>query len=36
MKDHLVNQNISLLEALSRINSIAPDPLVLFVLDEDN
>ena len=36
MKDHLINQNISLLEALSRINSIAPDPLVLFVLDEDN
>lgn len=36
MKDHLIKQNITLLEALSRINSVAPEPLVLFVLDEDN
>lgn len=34
MKDHLINQNISLLEALSRINSVAPEPLVLFVMDD--
>lgn len=33
MKDHSINQNISLLEALAKINSLAPDPLVLFVLD---
>ena len=36
MKEHFVSQNISLLEALERINSIAPDPLVLFVMDADN
>ena len=36
MKDHLIKWDISLLEALSRINSVAPEPLVLFVLDEDN
>lgn len=36
MKDHLINQEITLLEALSRINSVAPEPLVLFVLDEEN
>ena len=35
MKDHLVNQNITLLEALSRINRLAPEPLVLFVLNEN-
>lgn len=36
MKDHLIKWDISLLEALSRINKVAPEPLVLFVLDEDN
>ena len=36
MKDHLISQEITLLEALSRINSLAPEPLVLFVLDEKN
>ena len=36
MKDHLIKQEITLLEALSRINSVAPEPLVLFVLDEKN
>lgn len=36
MKEHFVSQNISLLKALERINSIAPDPLVLFVMDADN
>lgn len=35
MKDHLINQDITLLEALGRINSVAPEPLVLFVLDEE-
>lgn len=35
MKDHLINQEITLLEALSRINSLAPEPLVLFVLDSE-
>lgn len=36
MKDHTINQNISLLEALAKINSLAPEPLVLFVLDDNN
>lgn len=35
MKNHLINKNISLLEALSCINSVAPEPLVLFVIDEE-
>lgn len=35
MKDHLINKNAPLLEALKRINSLAPEPLVLFVLDDD-
>lgn len=34
MKDHLISQNITLIEALSRINSLNPEPLVLFVLDD--
>lgn len=33
MNNHCISQDISLLEALSRINTLAPDPLVLFVLD---
>lgn len=36
MKNHLISQELTLLEALSRINSVAPEPLVLFVLDEEN
>lgn len=36
MKNHIVNQNITLLEALSVINSLPPDPLVLFVIDDNN
>ncbi len=36
MKDHTINQNISLLDALTKINSLAPEPLVLFVFDDDN
>lgn len=35
MKDHLISQNITLLEALAIINKLAPEPLVLFVLDDD-
>ena len=34
MKDHLISKNITLLEALSRICDLAPEPLVLFVVDE--
>lgn len=36
MNNHIINKDITLLEALSRINSVAPDPLVLFVLDGEN
>lgn len=36
MKDHLISQDKTLLEALSCITSVAPEPLVLFVLDEEN
>ena len=36
MKDHTISQKITLLQALGKINSLAPDPLVLFVLDEAN
>lgn len=36
MKNHLINQNVALLDALVIINTLAPDPLVLFVLDEQN
>lgn len=36
MNNHIINKDLTLLEALSRINSLAPDPLVLFVLDEEN
>lgn len=35
MKNHIINKDITLLEALSHINSVAPEPLVLFVLDEE-
>ena len=35
MKDHFINQNITLLKALEKINSLAPEPLVLFVLDDE-
>ena len=34
MKDHIISQNLSLLEALAHINALAPDPLVLFIVDE--
>lgn len=36
MKNHIIYKDITLIEALSRINDIAPDPLVLFVLDDEN
>ena len=36
MKDHLIKKDISLLDALVSINNLAPEPLVLFVLDEHN
>ncbi len=35
MINHFISQDITLLEALAKINSLAPEPLVLFVLDED-
>ena len=34
MKSHLISHNISLLEALSSICTLTPDPLVLFVVDD--
>lgn len=34
MKNHIIYKDIVLLEALSKINDVAPEPLVLFVLDE--
>ena len=36
MKDHIIKKDISLLEALKHINALAPEPLVLFVIDEQN
>ena len=36
MKDHIISKDITLLDALSRINTLAPEPLVLFVVDDDN
>lgn len=36
MKNHIVNQKITLLEALLHINNVAPEPLVLFVVDDEN
>ncbi len=35
VSNHIIKQEITLLEALSRINSLAPEPLVLFVVDEE-
>lgn len=35
MNNHIINKEITLLEALSRINELAPEPLVLFVIDEN-
>lgn len=36
MNNHLISKNMSLLEALAQINSLAPEPLVLFVMDEND
>jgi len=36
MKNHTINKDASLLEALTRINSLSPEPLVLFVLDDND
>ena len=33
---HIVNKNITLLDALKCINALSPNPLVLFVVDEEN
>ena len=33
---HFISKNKSLLEALQQINTLAPEPLVLFVCDENN
>lgn len=33
MKNHVITQDLTLLEALSCINTLAPEPLVLFVVD---
>ena len=35
MKEHRVKQSITLIEALSQINTLRPEPLVLFVLDDE-
>lgn len=35
MKDHTISKNITLFEALSCICALAPEPLVLFVLDDN-
>lgn len=36
MKNHIVCQDVTLLEALALINCLPPDPLVLFVVDNNN
>ena len=36
MNNHIIGKNKTLIEALSQINDLAPEPLVLFVLDEEN
>ena len=35
MKNHLISQDNSLLQALKQINDLAPEPLVLFVVDDE-
>lgn len=34
MKNHIISKDITLLDALSIINDLSPDPLVLFVVDD--
>ena len=33
---HFISHKVSVLDALKLINSLAPDPLVLFAIDEEN
>lgn len=35
MKDHIISHKLTLLQALGCINSLAPEPLVLFVVDDE-
>ena len=35
MNNHIISKDIVLIDALARINDVAPEPLVLFVLDEN-
>lgn len=35
MNNHIISQDVTLLDALVRINSLAPEPLVLFVVDDE-
>ena len=35
MKNHLIDKDKTLLEALSQINDLSPEPLVLFVVDKE-
>jgi dTDP-glucose pyrophosphorylase len=34
--NHLISESVSILEALKHINSVSPEPLVLFVVDSEN
>jgi len=36
MKNHIVKQSVTLLDALAQINGLAPEPLVLFVVDDED
>lgn len=36
MKNHIINKDKSLIDALKQINTLYPDPLVLFVIDDEN
>lgn len=36
MNNHLINDNVSVVEALRKINSLGKSPLVLFVVDKEN
>ena len=33
---HIISSNMTLIEALRDINELAPEPLVLFVVDDEN
>lgn len=35
MKNHIISQDMTLLDALMCINTLAPDPLILFVVDDE-